>query len=63
MDFYTGFKGTKWKETLDVSDFIHHNYTEYLGDERFLESATDNTIKLWKNLSDKFIEEKKKRYL
>lgn len=60
MESYKDFKGTKWQETIDVNDFILQNYTEYLGDERFLESATDNTKKLWDKLAEMFLVEKKK---
>ncbi len=60
MEAYKGFNGTKWKEMIDVSDFILQNYTEYLGDERFLEDATENTQKLWEQLSEMFAIEKEK---
>ena len=39
------FKGTKWKEKVDVSDFIINNYTEYTGDESFLTKSTEKTNK------------------
>ena len=42
------FKGTKWKKTIDVSNFIETNYTEYLGDETFLTGISKKTSKLWK---------------
>lgn len=29
------FKGTDWKEEINVCDFIQHNYTPYEGDESF----------------------------
>lgn len=60
MESYKDFKGTKWKEMIDVNDFILQNYTEYLGDERFLEGATDNTQKLWDKLAKMFLVEKEK---
>ncbi|EBP7268641.1 formate acetyltransferase, partial [Salmonella enterica] len=34
------FKGTDWKEEINVRDFIQHNYTPYEGDESFLADAT-----------------------
>ena len=40
---WEGFKGQKWKEEINIQDFIAHNYTEYLGDETFLEDATEAT--------------------
>ena len=43
---WEGFSGKKWKENIDVSDFIFSNYTPYEGDERFLCGITDRTKKL-----------------
>ncbi|MGC6745532.1 hypothetical protein ACP0HM_18445 [Escherichia coli] len=34
------FKGTDWKNEINVRDFIQHNYTPYEGDESFLAEAT-----------------------
>jgi len=45
---YDEFKGTKWKTSIDVEDFIKENYTEYLGDDSFLKGTTIKTNKLWK---------------
>ena len=44
---YRGFKGTHWLNDINVRDFIQNNYTQYEGDESFLEDATDATNKLW----------------
>lgn len=41
------FKGEKWKNNIDVENFIMENYTEYTGDESFLTSPTDKTKKVW----------------
>lgn len=60
MDFYKDFKGFKWKNEIDVNDFILQNYTEYTGDETFLASPTENTEKLWSKLSEMFLVEKEK---
>lgn len=60
MDAYRDFKGTKWKDNINVNDFILKNYTEYSGDESFLEGATEATAKLWETLSEMFKEEKRK---
>ena len=35
MKQYEGFKGDKWKNEIDVKQFILDNYTEYKGDENF----------------------------
>jgi len=59
MESYKGFRGTKWIEEIDVNNFILENYTEYTGDDSFLEGATEATKKLWSQLSEMFIEEKK----
>jgi formate C-acetyltransferase len=40
---WTGFKGSKWKNSIDVRDFIQTNYTVYEGDESFLAGPTDAT--------------------
>ncbi|XNN28575.1 hypothetical protein ACLK2F_17625 [Escherichia coli] len=38
-DAWLGFKGTDWKNEINVRDFIQHNYTPYEGDESFLAEA------------------------
>ena len=43
---WNGFKGTDWKEEINVRDFIQHNYTPYEGDESFLAEATPATTAL-----------------
>lgn len=47
MNYWRDFLGYKWKQNIDVRDFIANNYTEYLGDDSFLEGPTDATTKLW----------------
>ena len=49
MNFAEG----KWTKEIDIRDFILANYTPYDGDESFLASPTENTQKLWEQLSDK----------
>ena len=51
MEAWRSFRDGKWKESINVSDFIKQNYTEYTGDESFLEGPTENTLELWKILS------------
>lgn len=46
-DAWLGFKGTDWKNEINVRDFIQHNYTPYEGDESFLAEATPATTELW----------------
>lgn len=57
---WNGFKGAKWKEVIDVRDFIQHNYTPYDGDESFLEGPTDATNTLWGKLQELQKEERAK---
>ena len=47
---WSGFAGRKWKEDVDVRDFIQKNYEPYDGDEHFLAGPTDATEKLWGEL-------------
>ena len=47
MEAWRDFKDGEWKKSINVSDFIKRNYTEYTGDESFLEGPTENTKKLW----------------
>ena len=52
MNEYDGFKGEKWKEEINVKQFILDNYTEYTGDESFLSEPTEKT----KRLNNKYLE-------
>lgn len=47
---WSGFAGRKWKEDVDVRDFIQKNYESYDGDECFLANPTEATKKLWGEL-------------
>lgn len=58
MTAWNGFKNGKWSENVDVHDFIDLNYTPYEGDSRFLEDATENTEKLWEEVSELFKKER-----
>mgnify|MGYP003293959291 CR=1 FL=1 len=46
MEAWRNFKGEKWKKIINVDDFIKNNYSEYLGDDSFLQSSTEKTNKL-----------------
>jgi len=48
---WEGFNFGNWNKEVDVRDFIQRNFTEYLGDDKFLEDATDATKKLWEQVS------------
>lgn len=52
MNCWRNFLGKKWKENVDTRDFILSNYTEYLGDDSFLEAPTERTTKLWEKVLD-----------
>ena len=49
---WEGFKGNRWKEKIDVRNFISMNYTPYDGDASFLEAPTEATDKLWGKLQE-----------
>ena len=57
---WRGFKGTDWKNEINVSDFIDNNYTEYSGDDSFLTEATAKTKAVWKRCEELLEEETKK---
>ncbi len=40
------FKGKKWRDSIDVQDFIQCNYTPYDGDASFLQGPTVRTVKM-----------------
>ena len=46
------FSGDEWKTSINVRDFIQHNYTPYEGDESFLAGATPATTALWEKVMD-----------
>jgi len=52
MDAWRGFKEGNWKDNIDVTEFIRLNYTEYLGDDSFLEGPTEATTKLVEKFND-----------
>ena len=60
---WAGFNTGLWRNEINVRDFIQQNYTPYDGDESFLAPATERTKKIWKQLTDLFVEERKKGVL
>ena len=60
---WDNFKGEKWKNSVDVENFIVENYTEYTGDDSFLVGPTDKTKKVWAKCEDLIQEEIKKGVL
>lgn len=41
---WEGFKGGQWKKEINTRDFIQANYTEYRGDDSFLEGIAPAQI-------------------
>ncbi|SFE23793.1 formate C-acetyltransferase [Peptostreptococcus sp. D1] len=58
MMAWNDFKKGNWTENVDVHDFINLNYTPYEGDDSFLKGASDNTKKLWDQISFLFKKER-----
>ncbi len=56
-DEWRGFQSGRWSEDVNLQSFIMSNITSYNGDETFLEPPTDNTIKLWSQVSKLFKDE------
>ena len=57
---WEGFKGTAWRDSINVRAFIQENYAPYHGDDTFLEGATEASTKLWEQLTEMFKEERAK---
>ncbi|MEG0293936.1 formate C-acetyltransferase [Enterococcus sp.] len=51
---WNGFKGGRWESEVDTRGFIQANYTEYRGDDSFLEGIAPSTDKLWTKLQELF---------
>ncbi|MDO5650374.1 MAG: hypothetical protein Q4G11_07190, partial [Gallicola sp.] len=49
---WDGFIQGNWSQEIDVRDFIQKNYKPYEGDDSFLESPTENTEKIWGQVSE-----------
>ncbi|MDQ1715869.1 MAG: formate C-acetyltransferase, partial [Frankiaceae bacterium] len=59
-DAWRGYAGIRWREHIDVRDFIQHNYKPYTDDATFLAGPTDRTTRLWRRLGPLFVAERKK---
>ena len=51
---WQGFKSGVWQESINVRDFIQTNYTEYVGDSKFLEGPTKRTDELMAKVQELF---------
>ena len=60
---WNDFNKGSWTTSINVRDFILRNFTPYKGDDSFLASATENTTKLWKQVSKLMLEERDKGIL
>jgi formate C-acetyltransferase len=60
---WEGFNAGLWQNGINVRDFIQQNYEPYEGDEKFLALATERTKKIWAQLNELFLEERKKGVL
>lgn len=54
---YDGFRGSLWKEEINVRDFIQQNYTPYEGGDGFLAGATERTSQLMQKVNQLFARE------
>lgn len=52
MEQWNEFSDGVWKREVNVRDFILNNFTEYTGDDSFLEGPTDATKRLWDQVMD-----------
>lgn len=55
---WRGFAGRRWRDHIDVRDFIQANYTPYEGGPGFLAGPTDRTRAVWEKVSALFPEER-----
>lgn len=51
---WNGFKGSLWKEQIDVRDFIQCNYAEYTSGAEFLKKSTPRTDGIMKKVNNLF---------
>ena len=51
-DAWRGFNVGRWTTEINVRNFIHRNYTPYYAGSEFLEGPTQNTLDLWKQVSE-----------
>ncbi len=60
---WRGFGGSRWRERVDVREFIQANYTPYEGDGSFLAGPTERTRAVWAAVAGLFPEERRKGVL
>jgi formate C-acetyltransferase len=57
------FAGARWRDGIDVRDFIQANYTPYEGDAAFLAGPTERTRAVWGKVARLFPEERRRGIL
>jgi formate C-acetyltransferase len=60
---WESFKGGLWRDAVDVRDFIQHNYAPYEGDGAFLTGPTERTKAVWRQITERFPQERAKGVL
>ena len=60
---WENFNQGLWQNEINVRDFIQQNYDPYEEDESFLAGPTERTTKIWEQLNELFLEERKKGVL
>ncbi len=60
---WNGFVQGEWTKEVNVRDFIQKNYTPYEGDDSFLASTTERSLKLWAEASELIKKEREKGIL
>jgi formate C-acetyltransferase len=57
---WRGFRGTAWREAVDVAGFIRDNVEPYTGGPEFLAGPTPRTERIWQHLQRMFVEERRR---
>ena len=52
MEQWKGFAPGVWQDEINVRNFIQKNYTQYTGDDSFLQPPTEKTKKVWVKCED-----------
>ena len=63
MEAWRNFKLDKWNTSINVENFIQSNYTNYDGDDSFLETISDKTQNVWNKCTELLKEELEKKVL
>ena len=59
MEQWKGFAPGVWQDEINVRNFIQKNYTQYTGDDSFLQPPTEKTKKVWGKCEDLLRQEMK----